>query len=84
MRKADAIRKAIEHAGDPDAEVESVTGDNTDRWAVTLRGDLRLPRGGPAGVAVAHRRRCHGACLTFDATDPDRTEPVSVEAWNWY
>lgn len=82
MKKTEAANLAVTYAG-TGAEVESVAQDGQN-WVVTLTGDLRLPKKGPTGVSLKGHRGCRRACISFDGTDIERFEPVSVVAWDWY
>lgn len=82
VTKIEAAERAITYAGSG-AEVESVEQDGQN-WAVTLSGDLRLPKTGPTGVSSPGHRGCQGACISFDGSDAERIAPVSVVAWDWY
>lgn len=82
MTEAEACRAAVAFAGDARAEVSEADLAEGAIWNITLYGDLRIARSGPAEISRRAEHGCRWARISFDANDPSRTQPLTVEAWD--
>jgi hypothetical protein len=74
---------ALDFVGDPEAEVDYVSRENA-QWIITVSGHLAVHRSRPAGALSPRPEGWHRVRIAFDADDPDRRVPVTVETFDPY